>query len=137
MSIAEAIADLKNELIAGTDTNVAIALIAHDYGLRPVFLENRAIVALGDLGTVAERHRAAVQANAGNVEQAKKRMALTRIKERIHAHNNGIQRVSTEELEMLCAAANQLGANYRVTHRRERRPNFDRDLMRFFRELMG
>lgn len=136
MSLALAIDDLKAELIDGVPVDDAIALISHEYGLKAVFLENRAIAALGDLSTVGERHRASVEVNKEQLEAANKKIALSKLKAKIHDHNTGVKRVSDDELYMLVEAANELGADYRVSYRRPRRPNYDRALRDLIRSLM-
>lgn len=137
MSLALAIDDLKAELIEGTSSiDKAINTIAQDYDLAPVFLKNRAIAALGELSTVGERHRAAVEANKEQLLAANKKIALSKLKAKIHDHNTGVKRVSDDELYMLVEAANELGADYRVSYRRPRRPNYDRALRDLIRSLM-
>jgi hypothetical protein len=142
MALIEALDDLKLELVAGKAASEVIVGIAEDHDLKPAFLTNRAIAVLGDLNTYADRAAAARVADKANVEGAKRKIALARVKAQIEAHNDGTARVSDGQLELLITAANQLGANYQLVRRGQRRPvdagaQFDRDLMRLFKMLMG
>ncbi|QIG76143.1 hypothetical protein EVC24_122 [Rhizobium phage RHph_I4] len=142
MALIEAIEDLKSELAAGKQVDDVIDQIAEDHELKPVFLRNRAIAAIGDLSTYAERAAAAREANKANIEGAQKKIALSRIKAQIEAHNAGTARVSDDRLALLIAAANELGANYQLVRRGQRLPatdeqKFDRLMRRFIKMMLS
>ncbi|AHC30514.1 hypothetical protein CC53_gp097 [Rhizobium phage vB_RleS_L338C] len=142
MALIEAIEDLKAELEAGKSVDAVIEQIAEDHDLKPVFLRNRAIAAIGDLDNYAERAAAAREANKSNIEGAKRKIALSRVKAQIEAHNAGTARVSDGQLRILIAAANELGANYQLVQRGQRLPatpaqQFERDMRRLIKMLMA
>lgn len=137
MSLTVALEDLKYELANGVAVEKAVARIAEEHGLREIFLQNRAAAVLGDLGTFAERHALAVAAERANLEGAKKKMALAKLREQIDNHNNGTKRVDTETLEVFCAAANALGGDYTLVRRGQRRPpSFDSLMKKLIKELL-
>lgn len=140
MSLIAALDDLRSDLFDGKNVDDAINDIAVEHDLKPVFLRNRAIAALGDLETYTDRAEAARIADRENLEAAKKKIALTRIVAQIDAHNSNEKRVTDDQLALLVAAANSLGANYQVVQRGSRNMDpgavFDRTMNRLIRELM-
>jgi hypothetical protein len=124
MSLIDAIDDVKARLIEGAGVDEAVASSAADHGLREVFLRNRALAALGDLATVAARDEAARAADAANLREASRKVALGRLHAVIADHNSGKARMSDDRLEQVVMAANDLGARYALAPRRRPLPRF-------------
>ncbi|QEN84756.1 hypothetical protein FZC33_00230 [Labrys sp. KNU-23] len=111
-ALTDALDEVREALLAGEDPDAAIVKIATAYGLKPPFLKNRAVAALGDVDAYKAKGDAATKAMAQTRQQTLEKIELKQLEEKIARHNASLQHmpdfVPEERLTLLVARANEL-----------------------------